>query len=115
MISQDDIDAFDCAKEFEDQEILANAAQSKREQLLSEAIRLTCGDRNRTYGDPVENMQHIADIFNAWTGLNLTARHVAQLHVCTKMARRMTTPDHRDSFVDDMAYVGIEYECATHE
>lgn len=106
---------FDTEKEFQDQEILANAATPKREQLLSEAISLTCGDRNRTYGSPVENMQHIADIFNAWTGMNLTARNVAQMHICTKMARRTTTPDHRDSFVDDMAYVGIEYECATHE
>lgn len=101
------------SEEFEDQEILAIAAQSKREQLLNEAVNLTCGDRNATYGEPVANMQHIADIFNAWTGRDLTAREVAQLHTCTKMARRTTTPDHRDSYVDDMAYTGIEYECAT--
>ena len=87
------------------------SVSSERVSLLSEAAALTAGDRNKTYGDPVENMQHIADIFNAWTGLDLTARQVAQVHVATKMARRTTTPDHRDSYVDAMAYTGIEYEC----
>ena len=104
---------YSIAEEFENMEILANAAQPKREQLLNDAVNLTCGDRNRTYGEPVGNMQHIANIFNAWTGRDLSAREVAQLHICTKMARRHTSPDHRDSYVDDMAYTGIEYECAT--
>ena len=79
---------------------------------MKEAAELTTGDRNRDYGPPVENMQHIADIFNAWTGRDLTAREVAQLHQATKMARSQTTPDHRDSYVDLIAYRGIEYECA---
>ena len=85
---------------------------AERVKLLREASSLTAGDRNRDYGEPVANMQHIADIFNAWTGLSLTARQVAQVHIATKMARRTTSPKHRDSYVDDMAYTGIEYECA---
>lgn len=97
--------------EMDDQTILAAAAEPFRAALLREAKELTCGDRNRTYGDPVENMQHIANIFNAWTGRDLTATEIAQVHVATKMARRMTTPGHRDSYVDAMAYTGIEYEC----
>jgi hypothetical protein len=84
---------------------------SLRVSCLNEAIKLTSGDRNVTYGPPVENMQHIADIFNAWTGRDLTAREVAQIHIATKMARTQITPTHRDSYVDNMAYRGIEYEC----
>jgi len=83
-----------------------------RVSCLHEAATLTAGDRNKTYGDPVQNMQHIADIFNAWTGRDLTAREVAQVHIATKLARSQTSADHRDSYVDAMAYRGIEYECA---
>jgi hypothetical protein len=96
----------------EDADILERASAPTRACLLREAEALTVGERNRTYGDPVENMQHIADIFNAWTGRDITAREVAQLHTATNMARSQTTPDHRDSYVDSMAYRGIEFECA---
>ena len=83
-----------------------------RVSCLHEAATLTAGDRNETYGPPVQNMQRIADIFNAWTGRDLTAREVAQLHIATKLARTQTSPTHRDCYVDTMAYRGIEYECA---
>ena len=82
---------------------------------LHEAATLTAGDREVTYGPPVQNMQHIADIFNAWTGRDLSAREVAQLHIATKLARSQASPTHRDSYVDAMAYRGIEYECAVEE
>ena len=83
-----------------------------RVSCLHDAATLTAGDRDETYGPPVRSMQHIADIFNAWTGRDLTAREVAQLHIATKLARSQTSPTHRDSYVDTMAYRGIEYECA---
>jgi hypothetical protein len=98
-------------KATEDADILARASLPLRACLLKEAEALTVGDRNRTYGDPFENMQHIANIFNAWTGRDITAREVAQLHTATKMARSQATADHRDSYVDSMAYRGIELEC----
>lgn len=100
---------------IEDDTILRKAGLPLRLACLEEASHLTGTDRNETYGEPVANMQHIADIFNAWTGLSLTARNVAQLHIATKMARRTTSPMHRDSYVDDMAYTGIEFECVAAE
>lgn len=98
--------------EMANDEILANAAVPTRAACLAEARDLTCGDRNRAYGEPVANMQHIADIFNAITGRDITAREVTLLHQATKLARRWHNPTHRDSYVDGMAYAGIEYECA---
>ena len=80
--------------------------------LLEEAAALTAGDRNKAYGPPVENMQHIADIFNAITGHQLTARDVPLFHVATKLARLYHNPTHRDSHVDCAAYAAIAYECA---
>jgi hypothetical protein len=86
-----------------------------RATLLDEARALTCGDRQAAYGDPVELHQHAARIFNAVTGLNLTARQIVQVMEAVKKARREQNPLHRDSYVDDMAYTGIEYECALAE
>lgn len=101
--------------EIEDQGILAIAAAPQRALLLEEAKTLICGDRNRAYGEPVGNMQHIADIFNAITGRDLSAREVAILHHATKIARRARNITHRDSYVDGPGYSAIEYECALAE
>lgn len=86
-----------------------------RARALDRAKELTLGARNVDYGDPVANHWHIARIFNAITGHNLTARDIAIVHQATKMARRQNTPDHYDSYVDGMAYTGIELECALSE
>lgn len=98
--------------EIADMEILAIAASPQRALILREAEALTCGDRNAAYGEPVANMQHIADIYNAITGQKISARDVALVHQATKHARRYKNPLHRDSYVDGVAYCGIEYECA---
>lgn len=108
----DDLRDWQAGYEMDNDDILAAAEIPARQGLLEEAIRLTIGDRNRTYGPPVENMQHIADIFNAITGRDLSAREIVLVHEATKLARRQTSPLHRDSYVDGMAYTGIEFECA---
>ncbi len=93
--------------------------RSHRESVLREAIELTCGDRQSDYGDPYDGMKHAADIFNARTMRKgdraLEARDVAILLSSLKEARRFVSPNHRDSYVDDAAYIGIEYECAMAE
>lgn len=96
----------------DDDDILRKASLPIRVAALEEAAHLTAGDRNKAYGPPVENMQHIADIFNAITGRDLTATEVVVLHMATKLARMRTSPTHRDSHVDLMAYAGIRLECA---
>jgi|TARA_R100001460_G_scaffold83299_4_gene124192 hypothetical protein len=84
-------------------------------QLLNEAVSLTATDRNKDYGDAVENHEHIARIYNAITGQHLTARDITLVHQATKLARRQTSPLKKDHYVDNMAYVGIEYECVLKE
>ena len=104
--------------EWDDMEILRKAREAGiplRGQLLDEARHLTENDRNKAYGDPVENHEQIAAIFNAITGHAVTAREVALFHVATKLARLSCNPTHKDSHVDGMAYLGIAYECAKAE
>lgn len=94
-----------------DDDSLDAAAVPLRVADLEHAAHLTNGERDATYGPPVENMAHIAAIFNAWTGRDLSPREIAQVHIATKLARTQTSPDHTDSYVDSMAYRGIEHEC----
>lgn len=81
-----------------------------RIDLLEEAIRLTAGDRNKTYGPPTENMQATADLFFLVTGIRLDAQQAALFNVCLKLARLRKSPGHRDSHVDAMAYLGIAFQ-----
>jgi hypothetical protein len=103
----------DLGYQMENAEILriASGDDVDRVTVLRRAIELTSGDRNVAYGSPVENHQHIADIFNAIRGKDLTAADVAFVHVATKLARMKTSPDRVDSFVDATAYIGIAFEC----
>jgi len=95
--------------------VIEKEIKENRLALLKEAIELTGGDRAKDYGDAVANHQHIAKIFNAITGHNLTARDMALIHTCTKLSRGQTSPTKRDHYVDRMAYAGIEYECVMSE
>ena len=94
-----------------DNDILRHAAVPVRVACLDRAAALTSGDRNREYGEPVENHQRIADIFAAMTGHQMTPREVALFHVATKLARLTRSACHQDSYVDAMAYLAIAYEC----
>jgi hypothetical protein len=94
-----------------DDDILRRAITPLRVLLLEDAAHITGNERNAVYGEPVELHRHIARIFNAITGRDLTAAEIADVHMATKLARMIASPDHRDSHVDLMAYAGIRYEC----
>jgi hypothetical protein len=86
-----------------------------RGDVLRTADKLTHGDRNRDYGEPVENHRHIAAIANAILGTDrwhLTPRDVALVLISVKLARLAKTPLHKDSYIDAAGYLGIAYECA---
>ena len=85
--------------------------RNSRVALLEEAVSLTSGERNKDYGDPVENMTNIAKIFNAITGHTIKVSEVPMFHIATKLARMQASPTKRDHYVDIMAYAGIAYEC----
>ena len=99
-----------------DDDILRTAITPLRVLLLEDAAHITGTERNAVYGDPVELHRHIARIFNAMTGRDvtntgLTAQDIVDVHRATKLARQHASPLHRDSYVDEMAYTGIKYEC----
>jgi hypothetical protein len=99
--------------------------QSAREDILNTATRLTCGDRNKAYGPPYDNLSDCAALWEAYLNtkwgclvpkdvgyaVRITAEDVAWLMSLVKMARSFQTGYHRDNYVDAAAYAAIAGEC----
>jgi hypothetical protein len=110
-------------QEWEDEEILM--AKPTRVQTLETAIKLTGGDRNKSYGPPFDNLSDCAHLWNAYinaklgcivrTGdsyeVKLKAEDVAWLMVLVKMTRSFQSGYHPDNYTDASAYSAIAGEC----
>lgn len=95
-----------------------------RKLVLEAGLSLTTGDRNQMYGEPVQNMQDIAHLWQAYLDgrmknseghLRLTGEDVA--HMCTlmKMARSFQRVMHVDNYIDAATYQAIAAECGNDE
>lgn len=95
---------------------------SPREQMLRNAIKITCKERTG-YGTPYQNMKQTSELFNAYLanrplarlGTTLDAHDMAVFMILAKISRLATTPNHEDSWTDIAAYAGIGFECAAQE
>ncbi len=81
-----------------------------RKALLYEAAKYVTKDRNSAYGEPEDNFQAIADIWNAQgymhsTDRPINATDVALMMAGLKLARLKHNPEHKDSWVDGMGYL----------
>ena len=85
----------------------------ERGEILDEAKRLTHGDRNKNYGNPLTNHARIAGLWSIFLETEVTPAQAAMCLALVKVARLIETPDHLDSFVDGAAYFGIAGEIAT--
>jgi hypothetical protein len=84
-----------------------------RGKILSEASRLTHGDRNKNYGDPFTNHQRISALWSVFLETEITPESAAIMLALVKVARLIESPDHLDSFIDGAAYFSIAGEIAT--
>lgn len=84
-------------------------AVSERVRILREAEKIITKDRNGSYGDPEDNFQRIADLWNVFLGDRmkdgqaLTPGDTAALMILVKMAREMNAP-HPDNKTDIIGY-----------
>jgi hypothetical protein len=81
--------------------------QNIRSLVLAEAMDLVTGDRNRDYGEPIENFERIAAGWRVLLGADVTPHQVALCMAWLKMARLCETPRHEDSYVDAAAYAAL--------
>ena len=86
-----------------------------RSALLRRATRIVNDDRNKSYGDPSENLATIADMWNTMFGGESTAHDVALAMIAVKLSRLVTTPNHEDSWTDIAGYAAIGWECVVDE
>lgn len=86
-----------------------------RETVLATAEQLINGDRAKDYGDASENFQRIADLWKPILGIEVTATDVALCLTQLKVARLITSPAHRDSWVDAAGYIALGGEIAMKE
>lgn len=95
---------------------------SPRGRILEEALGLTQGDRNKTYGSPTPNLECFAKLADAYLELrflnmpdtteSLNAVDGSILMVLAKVSRVAVNQGHKDTFVDMAAYAAIAAECA---
>lgn len=83
-----------------------------RGELLERALAATCGDRNKTYGEPLEQFTRHAELCSAYFGRAISPHDVAIFLILCKLSRIPGNPAHEDSYIDGAAYFAIAGELA---
>jgi len=84
-----------------------------RKAAVDMVAQCVCKDRNATYGSVEDNFRNIADLWSWWLrkrgiltepDAGLTVLDVAQMMGMVKIARKLTSPEHLDNWIDDAGY-----------
>ena len=78
--------------------------------ILSEATRLVGADREKDYGDKVENHNNIAKLWSAYLDVKIEAHDVAIMMALLKVARTKLGAVSKDTYIDMSAYSAIAGE-----
>ena len=79
-------------------------------EFLSEASRLVGVDREKDYGDKVDNHNNIARLWSAYLDVEVKAHDVAIMMALLKMARTKLGKVSKDTYIDMAAYSAIAGE-----
>lgn len=87
-----------------------------RKEILAEAERCVCTNRENEYGSPENNFAKIADLWNAYCGFNewgFDSKDVAAMLVLLKVARVNSGHAKADNWVDIAGYAACGGEIET--
>jgi len=84
----------------------------KREEILKEAKKCVCSDRNRKYGEPEDSFALISSLWSRYLKVNISSTDVAIMMILLKVARGSLNPSHVDSFIDIAGYAACAGEIA---
>jgi len=106
---------------------MSDEPKPTRQTALETATKLTCGDRNESYGPPFNNLSDCAALWTSYLNtkyrsttlapqpwkprLELDAEDVAWMMSLVKMTRSFQAGFHFDNYVDSAAYSAIAGEC----
>lgn len=79
----------------------------KRDEILKEAEKCICGQREQDYGQPENNFADIAKLWTIYRGVNFTSKDVAIMMCLLKISRIKNGGGSGDSFVDLCGYAAI--------
>lgn len=90
-----------------------------RTSILEEAIQLINGDRNDSYGDPVDDFKTTASLWQTYLSRTISARgrlvlmphDIAVMMDLLKIARISWSPEKRDHWADLGGYTGLGWDC----
>lgn len=86
----------------------------KRADILATASEYVTTDRAATHGDAEDNFRRIADLWNAYMGVDdITSIDVAVMLALLKVARIRSNPTHADNWIDIAGYAACGGEIAT--
>ena len=86
-----------------------------RKDILAEAERCVCGQREQDYGSPEDNFSTIANLWGDYKGVAFTPLDVAMMMALLKIARIRTGKATDDCFVDLAGYAACGGEIAGNE
>lgn len=85
-----------------------------RAEILQEAIKCVCQDRQDQYGSPENNFAKIADFWNTYMGERLMVQFdgedVAMMMALLKIARITTGQPKADNYIDACGYIACAGE-----
>lgn len=93
--------------------------ENNRTDILNEAIKLINGERNSTYGDPLDDFATTAGMWNIYVQRIIEARgtldikphDVAVMMNLLKISRISWSPEKRDHWADLAGYTGCGWDC----
>lgn len=84
-----------------------------RKEILTEAEKCVCNDRNRQYGEPEDNFSNIANLWSAYLDTGIEVEDVAIMMCLFKIARlKGSYYQSKDSWVDLIGYAACGGEIA---
>ena len=89
----------------------------KREQILKDAIKCVCTDRESQYGNPEDNFTNIAKLWSAYMNgiYSFDAQDVAIMMALLKIGRIIGGQVKDDNYIDACGYIACAAEIATEE
>lgn len=87
----------------------------KRAEILEEAKRCVCGDREQDYGSPENNFRVIADLWTAYLGYEVAATDVAAMLALLKIARISSGHAKDDNWIDLAGYAACGGEIESNQ
>lgn len=97
--------------------------ENNRTDILNEAIKLINGERNSTYGDPLDDFATTAGMWNIYVQRIIEARgtldikphDVAVMMNLLKISRISWSPEKRDHWADLAGYTGCGWDCVVRQ